>query len=65
MQFRESQIGRVRPVLWEQSSRSGHWTGLTDNYVRVRSTSESDIGNRITGARLMGMEGDWVLAEIV
>ena len=63
--FRESQIGTVRPVLWEQSSRSGHWTGLTDNYVRVRTAGESDIGNRITGARLTGMEGDWVLAEVV
>lgn len=65
LQFRESQIGKVRPVLWEQSSRSGHWTGLTDNYVRVRTVSESDLGNRITGARLTGMEGDWVLAEVV
>ena len=65
LEFRESQIGKVRTVLWEQSSRSGYWTGLTDNYVRVRTTSESDVGNRITGARLTGMEGDWVLAEVV
>ena len=64
-QFRESQIGKVRPVLWEQSSKAGHWSGLTDNYVRVRTASESDIGNRITGARLTGMDGDWVLAEVV
>ena len=65
LQFRESQIGKVRTVLWEQSSRSGHWTGLTDNYVRVRTTSNSELGNRITGSRLVGMEGDWVLAEVV
>ena len=65
LRFRESQIGNVRPVLWEQSSRSGHWTGLTDNYVRVRAASESDLGNRITDARLTGMDGDWVLAEVV
>ena len=64
-QFRESQLGKVREVLWEQYSRSGRWTGLTDNYIRVRTESESDIGNRITGARLTGMEGDWVLADIV
>ena len=65
LRFRESQLGNVRPVLWEQSSRSGRWTGLTDNYVRVRTTSDSDLGNRITGARLAGMEGDWVLAEVI
>ena len=38
---------------------------MTDNYVRVRTASDSDIGNQITGARLIGMEGDWVLAEVV
>lgn len=64
-QFRESQLGTVRPVLWEQSSRSGIWTGLTDNYVRVRTLSESVLGNRITGARLTGIEGNWVRAEVV
>ena len=64
-EFRESQLGTVRPVLWEQSSRSGHWSGLTDNYVRVKTANESDIGNRITSARLVGIEGDWVLAEVV
>ena len=64
-EFRESQIGKTRPVLWEQSSRSDHWTGLTDNYVRVRTASDSDLGNRITGARLVGIEGDWVLAEVI
>ena len=62
--FRESQLGTVRPVLWEHSSRAGHWTGLTDNYLRVKTTCESDIGNRITDARLTDMEGDWVLAEV-
>lgn len=65
LQFRESLIGKVRPVLWEQSSRSGQWTGLTDNYVRVKAASQSNLGNRIAGARLTGMDGDWVLAEIV
>ena len=65
LRFRESQLGKVRPVLWEQSSRSGYWTGLTDNYVRVRTASEPHLGNRITGARLTGIEGDWVLAEVV
>ena len=63
-QFRESQLGAVRPVLWEQSSRSGTWTGLTDNYLRVRTSSESDLGNRIVAARLTAIDGDWVLADI-
>jgi threonylcarbamoyladenosine tRNA methylthiotransferase MtaB len=65
LQFRESQLGTVRPVLWEQSSKSQSWTGLTDNYVRVRTASESDLANRIVNAKLTAIDGDWVLANIV
>ena len=65
LQFGESQLGIVRPVLWEQSSRSGSWTGLTDNYVRVRTASESDLANRVVNAELTAIDGDWVLANIV
>ena len=65
LQFRRSQLGTVRPVLYEQSSRSGSWTGLTDNYVRVRTSAESDLANCIADARLTGIDGDWVLAKIV
>ena len=65
-QFRESQLGTVRPVLWERASGSGGiWSGLTDNYMRVRAASDSPLSNRITNARLTGLEGDWVLAEVV
>ena len=63
LQFRQSQIGSVRPVLWEQSSTPGGWTGLTDNYVRVRTNSELALANRITAAALVAIEGDWMLAE--
>ena len=64
--FRESQLGTVRPVLWQHASRSGYWTGLTDNYVRVRAGgSYSDLGNRITDAKLTGLDGDWVTADVM
>ena len=63
--FRESQLGEVRPVLWEQASGSeGVWSGLTDNYLRVRAACGSTLANRITNARLTSLEGDWVLAEV-
>ena len=64
LRFRESQLGATRPVLWERSSRSGSWTGLTDNYVRVRARDQSDLANRIVDARLVAIDGDWVLGEI-
>ena len=62
--FRESQLGTVRPVLWERTSGNGGvWSGLTDNYLRVRAASDSTLSNQITNARLTGLEGDWLLAE--
>ena len=65
LRFRESQLGAVRPVLWERSSgREGVWSGLTDNYLRVRAACGSTLSNRITNARLTSLEGDWVLAEV-
>ena len=64
--FRESQIGTVRPVLWERTSGNGGvWSGLTGNYLRVRAASDFPLDNRTTNARLTGLEGDWVLAEVV
>ena len=64
--FRESQLGSVRPVLWERNSGNGSiWSGLTDNYLRVRAACASNLSNRIADARLAGLEGDWVLAEVM
>ena len=62
--FRQSQLGTVRPVLWERTSGiGGGWSGLTDNYLRVRAASDSLLANQITNARLIGLEGDWVVGE--
>ena len=64
--FRESQLESVRPVLWERTSGSGGvWSGLTDNYLRVRAASDSPLSNQITNARLTELEGDWVMAEVM
>ncbi len=64
--FRASQLGRVRQALWERASGSkGVWTGLTDNYLRVRTVSDSPLANQIANARLTGLEDDWILAELV
>ncbi len=63
-QFRIRQLGSVRPVLWERSSAEGWWTGLTDNYVRVRAFSGDSLGNRITGALLVDVDAGWVNAQL-
>ena len=64
--FRASLVGEVRPVLWEEgreSEEGTEWTGLTDNYVRVKAASRMDLSNRITPAMLTGQSGGLVFAQ--
>ena len=67
--FRNRFLGGSREVLWERAverAASGHqfWSGLTDNYIRVRASTEADLTNQITTTRLTSIDGDWVRAEI-
>ena len=65
LRFRQGQLGALRSVLWERvTGNTGTWTGLTDNYLRVRTASDSPLSNRITGARLQALDGDWILAQV-
>ena len=66
--FRHGSLGQSRPVLWEPAKRqdsSGVWRGLTDNYLRVRTRSARDLGNVITGARLIAVDEEWVTGEVI
>ena len=66
--FRQGALGQVRPVLWEPTQGKncgGIWSGLTDNYVRVKANSGRDLSNLITDARLTGLDEDWVTSEVV
>ena len=67
--FRRGLTGQVRDVLWETARPVGdeglRWRGLTDNYVRVETTSHEELGNRITSARLTGMVDGVMTAELL
>ena len=68
VEFRRGALGQTRPVLWEPgkgSDSAGIWSGLTDNYLRVRTQSIRELGNVITDARLKGLDEDWVTAEAI
>ncbi len=54
--FMEHHTGRVETVLFEQM-RDGVWTGLTDNFIRVRVTSDLDLQNAIVPVRLEEISG--------
>jgi tRNA A37 methylthiotransferase MiaB len=49
--------GRTMPVLWErcddESAEAPRWDGLTDNYIRVRARSSTDLRNTLRPAGLL------------
>jgi threonylcarbamoyladenosine tRNA methylthiotransferase MtaB len=63
---RQHFVGAVRPVLWEQWEAGTGWSGFTDNYLRVRAPTPpgTDLANRITPARLLGLHGGVLQASI-
>ncbi len=67
--FRSRFLLQSREVLWEQKlseDRQGHrvWSGLTDNYIRVRTSSQTDLSNRIMLSKLTAIDADWMSAEV-
>ena len=66
--FRKSFIGDTRPVLWERTTPSEGetvWTGLTDNYLRVRTATTLDLANRITPAIIEALDGSTMTVRVV
>ena len=67
-EFRKCFIGDTRPVLWERTTYSDGetvWTGLTDNYLRVRTAMTADLANRITPATIEALDGNTLTARVV
>ncbi len=50
--FRQQFRGRIMPVLWEAKLKDGTWSGLTGNYIRVRTKSGEDLTNRLLTAEI-------------
>ena len=66
--FRRGQLGLTRQILWEtQRQRDGTlvWSGLTDNYIMVYTSSPDELANSITQAQLVELDGDQVAARVV
>ena len=57
--FRQQFLGKTMPVLWEQQS-DGIWSGLTDNYIKVYTRSDSDLTNKLLPVKLVEARGDGV-----
>ena len=56
--FYRSQLGSVRPVLFESEDKDGMISGFTDNYVKVRLPWEDGLANTIRNVRLDGADAE-------
>ena len=56
--FYNSQINRVRPVLFESENKHGYIYGYTDNYIKVRHPWNPKLSNKIVQAKLMEIDND-------
>jgi len=54
--------GRIMPVLWEKKT-NGVWSGLTGNYIRVFTRSNSVLSNQLMPFRLVELNEDGFRGE--
>ncbi|MFO8100669.1 MAG: tRNA (N(6)-L-threonylcarbamoyladenosine(37)-C(2))-methylthiotransferase MtaB [Dehalococcoidia bacterium] len=59
--FRERFSGEIMPVLWEEQKEGNIWTGHTGNYIKVFTTSDESLHNRLIETELGGQyrQGIW------
>ncbi|MBO4602140.1 MAG: MiaB/RimO family radical SAM methylthiotransferase, partial [Salinivirgaceae bacterium] len=50
--FIDSQIGKIRPVLFEGEHASGEMCGFTDNYIKVKVQTNQKLVNQIQNVEL-------------
>lgn len=50
--FYASQIGSIRPVLFEHAPKTKPMHGFTDNYIRVETPNRLELNNRIVDVKL-------------
>ena len=62
--FQRRFLGRRMEVLWESRDDKLVWSGLTDNYIRVMTSSELNLANTITSAELVGLVEGGMCGEV-
>ena len=56
-------VGRTLPVLMENRSSDGRWTGLSPHYVRVDVAAEGTLADRIVDVRIAAAAGERLAGE--
>lgn len=66
LDFLKKFLGAEREILIETSSKkSGYMEGYTDNYIRVAIKGSEELENQIVNTKLIEIDDDKVLGEII
>ncbi len=63
--FRSQFLGRTMPVLWEDISIDGLWSGHTANYLRVHAGSDERLAGKMLAVRVVEEYADGLWGEMV
>lgn len=63
--FLESQVGLTEEVLYEQPTKDGFWEGYTKNYTPVKVKSDRELNGEILPTKLIRVDGDFCIGELV
>jgi len=65
--FCDQFLGQTMQILWEKETNlgTGIYSGLTDNYIRVSTQSETHLSNRIMPVKLVGFHNQGMWGELV
>ena len=56
--FYNSQLNKVRPILFETENKFGYIQGYTDNYIKVRHPWSPSLSNKIIYAKLSKIDNE-------
>ena len=56
--FYESQIGKIKTVLFEYENKSGFLQGFTENYVKVKTPFKEELVNSLVQVKLESIDQD-------
>mgnify|MGYP006237369567 FL=1 len=56
MNFYESNINQIRPVLFESKNYDGYIYGYTDNYIRVKSLWSNNLVDNVVDCELINID---------
>ncbi len=63
--FLQEQLGKVEKVLFETKTADGGYRGYTPNYADVKVLSNEDLSGLIKSVKMVRVEKDYIIGEIV